>query len=128
MRRYQHAIKTLDENHRVIITPDDSWTWEGLEGDVYNAAVNPEIAPEQLELERRAFRKRVESEGVWGIIGQYRCPCCQTWIDADSVWGCTCYASDWSDCEYVESVLDSAKAERSQCVIRIRAIGGGDNA
>lgn len=34
-----------------------------------------------------ATRARIERHGVWGIIGEYRCPCCDEWRPADSCWG-----------------------------------------
>lgn len=50
--------------------------------------------PHQL----RELRRRVETDGIFGIISEHRCSCCKSWIVADSVWGFI--GDDWKDSGY----------------------------
>jgi len=37
--------------------------------------------------ERRQLWARINCDGVWGIVSEYRCACCGAWREAESVWG-----------------------------------------
>lgn len=101
------SLIEVSEDIRMIVMPDEDYDIEELKGDTYNPEVNTDIDPAQLKEEEEAFEARVAKEGCTGIIGQYKCPCCGEWKDADSVWGYV--GTDWrgSGCE--EDVINSAK-------------------
>jgi hypothetical protein len=57
-----------------------------------------------------ATRARIEQHGVWGIIGEYVCPCCDEWRQADSCWG---FVGDdlqdnGTDTDIMQAAIDAA--------------------
>jgi hypothetical protein len=86
---------------RLRIEPDDQYDLEDLLGDCYNPEVNTDIPPERLEQERQWEVDRIDRDGVWGVIGEYRadvCPACGRggeWKHGDSCWGFV--GDDWKD-------------------------------
>lgn len=72
--------------------PDEDYSFRDLCGDCYNAAANPDIPPARLEKERKAFRSRVDRQGVWGVKIRVRLNRGKDWDCAqvpgmDSIWG-----------------------------------------
>lgn len=57
---------------RLVLEEDQCWRIEDLEGDCYNPQANPDIPAGKLAAERRAYRRRVRNEGVWGAIVEVR--------------------------------------------------------
>lgn len=82
-----------------VETYDDSYidTWD--------------ISDAEKEKTRAELRERIEHDGVWGIVGQYRtCACdyCDNpghWEDVDSVWGFV--GDDWKDSGYDTDVMQA---------------------
>lgn len=73
---------------RINWVPDEHMDIEDLEGDSFNPACHPEMDPAQLAEERQNFIRKIEWEGVWGRVGEYRLdPDSEDWTQADSVWG-----------------------------------------
>jgi hypothetical protein len=103
---------------RLIVVPDDCYDIDNLKGDCYNPVVNPDIPAERLEAEEREFEEKVGAEGVYGIVGQYKCPCCGSWEDADAVWGFV--GDDWSGSGYDADVIISAEKALTDKITDLR--------
>ena len=71
---------------RLVWEPDGDWTMEGLKGYAYCPEANPDIPKQRLKAEEALFTQLVESEGVWGICGEYRETTEDLWKSADSLW------------------------------------------
>lgn len=56
----------------LVISPDEYADLGDMEGDMFNARLNPEIRPAWLEQERKDYRAMLEREGVWCISAYYR--------------------------------------------------------
>ena len=80
---------------RLRIEPDLDADFDNLAGDSFNPDANPDIQPHILERQEKEFLDQVNREGVYGIIGEYRCPCCGEWNQADSCWGFV--GDDWHE-------------------------------
>lgn len=69
---------TLEASNQVQIkwvldtSPDHSWIDQDCFDDEY----------------RKDYWHKVEREGIWGCVGEYKCPCCHSWLHGDSIWGC----------------------------------------
>jgi len=87
---------------RIRVVPDECCDIANLEGDTYNPAANPDIRPERLERERAEFVARIERDGVWGIVAEYRLEQCEA-CQRDPAYSCNfvvhpChYNPDYSD-------------------------------
>jgi hypothetical protein len=88
---------------RMEVKPDDTADIDDLKGDVYNAAVNTDIPAAKLAAEEKQFEERVNQDGVWGIIGEYRLSADHIWHNADSVWGFV--GDDYKDTGYDTDVM-----------------------
>ena len=71
---------------------EDKWEDLGNEGLV-RLQIEPDESPDMswvADLPKHdgdAIWRMVERDGTWGIIGEYKCPCCGEWTQADSCWG-----------------------------------------
>lgn len=122
---------------RIRNVPDEeSRTLDDLVGDTFDVEANASSVPggaRTIIAERKAFEERIERDGVWGIIGEYRltrCPrcwkqgfqsvrnCtydpddypssrgpCPGWIHADS-----CYGFEYQDLEMTDYLWDIRQA------------------
>lgn len=90
-------------NVRLRTIADSDWSEEDLFGDVYNPEVNDNIKPHIIERELQAERRRVDSEGVWGLVGEYFDG--ETWRDVDSCWGFI--GDDWRGSDVDEDIMRS---------------------
>jgi len=100
---YNEKVNRLWSEHegesvRLLLLPDDTRSIEDLEGDTYNPDANPDIPAATLARERKEFIERINNDGVWGIVGEYRCNTCRQWTTADSVWGFV--GDDWQGSGY----------------------------
>jgi hypothetical protein len=99
-----------DESVRLLIKPDENATIEDLEGDSFNPLANPDINPRKLAQDKEDFIEKVNRDGVWGIISQVKCTCCDSWLTVDSVWGFI--GDDWKgsgyDLDCMQSALEKA--------------------
>ena len=86
---------------RLRVEPDETYDLVDLLGDCYDPKVNPDIPPDKLARERRWEMERIERDGVWGVVGEYKtdvCPTCGRggeWKHGDSGWGFV--GDDWKD-------------------------------
>lgn len=94
---YALVNNELDSLVRLAAVADDSF-------DIDN------VAPMADDAEREATYSRVNSEGFWGCVSQFRLSTEDDWIDADSVWGFV--GDDFIDSGYDADLLESAIAER----------------
>lgn len=76
-----------NENVRLVVVPDELCSMDDLKGDIFNPEANPDIPASRLEREEKEFEEKVNREGVYGLVGEYRCPHCGEWKHADSCWG-----------------------------------------
>lgn len=76
-----------NDNVRMRIVADTYAELDNLLGDCFDPNVNSDVNPNTLKQQRIEEIDRINSDGVWGIVGEYMCPHCDTWIHADSVWG-----------------------------------------
>lgn len=101
---------------RFQIKPDEYSTVEDLEGDMFNPRVNPDIAPEKLAEERNDFIDRINRDGIFGIIGEYKIN--SGWEVADSCWGFVGndYEGSGYDDDIKTTTIDQLReAIRSRC-------------
>jgi hypothetical protein len=105
-----------DDKVRLQILPDEMCDIDNLKGDTFNPKANPDVPVSRLEREEREFEGRVNSDGVWGIMGEYKCPCCGQWITADSVWGFV--GDDWKNSGYDSDVMYSTMIELGVAEVR----------
>lgn len=90
---------------RLKIEPDYDADLDDLLGDSYDPTVNPDIPAKRLAQEREWEIDRINREGVWGIVGQYKCKCCGSWTTADSVWGVV--GDDWKESGYDLEIMQN---------------------
>ena len=71
--------------------------------------MNPEIPESRLNREKQEFLDKVNSDGVWGVIGEYFDG--ETWQQADSCFGFV--SDDWKgsgyDVDIMRQTLDAAR-------------------
>lgn len=72
---------------RIVLVEDDNYNFEDLCGDCYKPEACPEIEVTTLARQKRAFRARVKSQGVYGAVLQVRAIPTDEWTNIDSIWG-----------------------------------------
>jgi len=90
----------LEEDYvRIRVVPDDSVTLDDIFPDVGR------MSPESI----RRYVQIIEDRGVFGVVGEFRCPGCQTWNSADSIWACAGYLNVSSPYEnpYVLDIMSA---------------------
>lgn len=96
---------------RLQIIPDELCSMDDLKGDMFSPTVNTDIPRSRLEREEEEFEQRVKDDGVYGIVGEYKCPCCDIWVQADSCWGFV--GDDWKesgyDADIMAATMDASK-------------------
>ena len=95
-----------DDIVRIRIEPDDSADLDNLLGDCFDPDVNSDIQPHVLARQRQEEIDRINRDGVYGIIGEYKCPCCGNWQQVDSCWGFI--GDDWKDSGYDLDIKQAA--------------------
>lgn len=63
------------------------------------------LTEEELNEARKDLRKRIENEGVWGIVGQVACPTCGHFETVDSCWGFI--GAEWKESGYAADIKDA---------------------
>ena len=108
---------------RFEVLPDECSELADLEGDVYNPEANLDIDPAELAQQRKEFVRRIERDGVWGVLGSYRLGVDAPWCRADSVWGFV--GEEWKGSGYDADVKgETVKALRAAIRERCRACHG----
>ena len=69
-----------------------------LEPDIDALSTLDYLQQEEFADVREAELARADRDGVWGVIGEYRCPLCGRWTVADSCGGFI--GDDWKDSGY----------------------------
>ena len=85
--------------------PDCDCCMDDLEGDCFSEECE-RTAPggrRAVRAQRKAFRERVDADGVWGLVGRYRLTQDGPWVDADSVWGFV--GEEWRDSGYDGDIM-----------------------
>ncbi len=75
---------------RVKAVPDEFMEWDDMVGDCFSES-NADTVPggmRTIKAQESAYRRRLDSEGVWGFVGEYRLSPGSAWVEADSLWGC----------------------------------------
>ena len=99
---------------RLRIEPDEMVDLDDLLGDMYNPDVNPDIEPEKLEQEKKWELDRIDRDGVWGVIGEYKCPICGHWVQVDSCWGFV--GDDWKESGYdIDIMAETLEQAKTVC-------------
>lgn len=66
---------------RIRIAPDEDCSWDNLVGDCFDIEVNASSIPNSertIKAQEKRFQERIEQDGVWGIIAEYRArPCAE---------------------------------------------------
>lgn len=59
------------------------------------------------EREAEEYKEKVLSDGVFGVVGSFKCSCCGNWEESDSVWSCAGYNDVLSPLEnyYVPDIM-----------------------
>jgi len=86
---------------------DSVTTFADLCGDCFCPVTNPDIDPETLTRQKRAFRARVARQGVHGAVLFTRARPCDEWSESDSIFGFV--GSDFIGSGYDSDFLASAK-------------------
>lgn len=86
---------------RLVVEPDLDWDYDDLAGEMFNADCCPEIPADELAKQEADYKQRIDSEGVWGVVGEYKHPRLG-WIAGDNAWG---FVGDEykDDCEDIKS-------------------------
>lgn len=69
--------------------PDHDYGYEYLAGDCFDES-NADSVPggmRTIKAQEEAFKRKIESDGVWGLVGRYRLSEDDPWSNGDSVWG-----------------------------------------
>jgi hypothetical protein len=98
---YALVNNELDSLVRLVAVADDYF-------DIGN------VAPMADDAEKEATYSRVNSEGFWGCIAQFRLDTESEWIDSDSVYGFV--GDDFIDSGYDTDLLESAIREREEYI------------
>jgi len=83
---------------RINIIPDAHCSMDDLKGDCYDVALNASTVPggeRTIKAQEKAFEAKVERDGVWGVVGEYRTSADEQWEQADSCFGFV--GDDWKD-------------------------------
>jgi hypothetical protein len=79
---------------RLRIEPDDTSEYDDLAGECYDVAYNADSVPggaRTIQAQEKAFRCRIDRDGVWGYTAEYwtGCDVCGRgeWEHAYSCWG-----------------------------------------
>src|SRR5580700_5298855 len=65
------AIDPKRGDVRLRVVPDETCSFDDLEGNCFNPKANPEIPASKLQRDHEEFIAKVNREGVSGIIGEY---------------------------------------------------------
>lgn len=96
-----------DETVRIGAEPEQESYFDTYgEPDGYIGANGRRVSAEQ---ERKETEETLERDGAWFVFTEYRCPCCETWIQADGVGMCV-YSDPTSPFEncYVPDLMAAA--------------------
>jgi len=72
---------------RVVLVEDETYSFEDLCGDMYNPEANPDVDVTVLARQKRAYRARVNRDGVYGSLAQVRNTPTGLWVTVESIWG-----------------------------------------
>lgn len=61
------AAAFLELGHSIVKVADEHTTEADIFGQMFDPKVNHDISAEQLKKEKRAYKKRISLEGVWGV-------------------------------------------------------------
>lgn len=87
------------------------YRWEDMQArGVVALRVLPDNDPDLSWADEKTL-KRAGCDGVWGLVAEYRCSCCYSWLVADSVWGFV--GDDWRDSGYDTSLMEAAMEARA---------------
>lgn len=93
-REPELELAKVDGPVALLVIPDDGCDLSDLEGDMFNPKACPGIPRKRLEAEQKAFRERVEREGVWGVQAWFR-NAAGEWEQGDSCWAFV--GDDWKE-------------------------------
>lgn len=93
---------------RLKVIPDEYACLDDLFGDTYDPTVNSNVKPHVIARERQREIDRINSDGVWGLVGQYFDG--RDWVDADSCFGFVGddYKGSGYDLDIMSEALDQA--------------------
>lgn len=127
-RKFRHHSPFVLVGQNAKIALDAARTlrkWEELESnDLVKIESKPDDDPdpsfydtwEHLSDRTREELKQAYCDDCWGVITYYRCPHCDDWKEADSVWGNSGYSDPCSAFEncYVIGLMQSAIEKATQ--------------
>lgn len=77
-----------NKDYRIIEVQDLDTTLEDLCGDCYKTETNPDISPETLASDYRKFKRRYDSESVYGyVVEKWNPEIDSGWTKVDSCYG-----------------------------------------
>ena len=67
-----------------------------------------------------ATRRLIERHGVWGLVAERRCPCCDSWSHVDSCWGFlgNDLEDNGTDIELMQAAMEEADGHRTEALMR----------
>ena len=89
--RIQRQFEALEDAELVRIRrePDEFMSYEDMAGDTFDPS-NASTVPggmRTIKAEEKEYKRKLEQDGAWGIIGEYRASATDKWIQGDSIWG-----------------------------------------
>lgn len=102
-----HATFQNCDNVRLDLVPDET-SYDDSYIDSWDTTVN------QIKLAKKELWERIERNGVWGLLGQYRANDESPWVTVYSLWGLI--GDEWRDSSYDVD----AKEEALEALDRLR--------
>lgn len=111
---------------RLSWQPDTHVSYDDLVGDCFSPARYAETpgGRRTVEAEERALRDKIDQDGVWGLVGEYRLqPCDQCspwnsescahpdWRQGDSVWGLVGFDSCGYELDIKQATIDALRTD-----------------
>ena len=89
-------MKYLKESScfRIYVEADEYWDVEDMLGDCFDPEVVICMSREKLAAKKKEYLKRLDQNGVVGIILEKYCPHCKEWVVVDALWGIEGWAFD----------------------------------
>ena len=84
--------------------------WDDMQArSVVALRVVPDDSPDLSWADEKTL-ECARRDGVWGLVAEYRCSCCHSWVIAGSVWGFI--GGDWRDSGYDTTLMAEAMEAR----------------
>lgn len=94
------------KNWRVRVVPDNEVEYDDSYIDTWDET------DERKAQAKKELRARIESDGVWGLVGEVKCKCCGAWEIIHAVGGFV--GEDWKGSGYDEDTRKAAEERANE--------------